>query len=780
MFLSSDPAIPKPASIHAPSQDQSEGDSEVVEGHTPWAGHVQSYPRAAAMPSHRLEEHDQQEGNKAQQQYNDYDQLPSTNKRPDSQDALQASLDCRLGEGQVVSAQTTMESRSFSKSVLGYPLVSYTPTIPYHTPSDAKYEIKSPMYYPPKPPTRSPSSLLNEGPSQPETVTYQYIGPDLSQESKANYPVNIPTYFQDSNALNPSFRYSLTSQNHIDSVSFDRMAPVHTTLDDHLDSHSNSPHQGPYGDPRTPKEVQMPVDLGQQQTSAEEACWQQHSQAEAHRQTRPSDLDSLFDGSSGVGDVLDVSEQPGGATGDLNAVQKDLSPSGARDIDSPESTDLLKSQDGAGLGLDSQQRKDNPILGLPGTPAGDDLASPLALQRQRSYLDRESRLMQSAADRFRNILAANGIKCDLVPDNLARVLESAAAEKLTEGIHPQSHQEVDETIEHKAPGNCGCCEPEQNCRCVPCACQGCDCAEVPDYNACCSNKSISHCSHFQPQPIERSPSGDDTSVDDSQVDGETIQEPLSSSAAWKGQSQGDMSGISDRPNVCLPPSRPDTPRPPLDRSTLLFAHELVKDHVRQSVEPEFPVPNWIRESTPAYEDRSNNPSPISRGDSDIQMQNASDYEVSSPGQKGTHFCFLKSPEPTSVRTQSPAKPAPPPIPDDIATLKQPKRSDRRKSAVQSGKVEKRSATGSRSKGVPKSRNVTRKPTTSMGKLIEQPKKGSPANDQDSLNQEAQNSMSVGTVAAAVQKIEEELKKQKDGTPVRRSQRANKGVRTLLP
>lgn len=49
----------------------------------------------------------------------------------------------------------------------------------------------------------------------------------------------------------------------------------------------------------------------------------------------------------------------------------------------------------------------------------------------------------------------------------------------------------------------------------------------------------------------------------------------------------------------IPPSRPDTPRP----------HD---SDVRESVEPEMPMPNWHRESTPAYTDRSPSPSPTSR------------------------------------------------------------------------------------------------------------------------------------------------------------------------
>ena len=100
-------------------------------------------------------------------------------------------------------------------------------------------------------------------------------------------------------------------------------------------------------------------------------------------------------------------------------------------------------------------------------------------------------------------------------------------------------------------------------------------------------------------------------------------------------------------------------------------------------------------------------------------------------------------------------------------MKQPKRDARRKAAVQGAKVDKRSVTGSPAKS--KSRNVTRKaatgrkPTASVGKLVEQAKKKETA---------------VGKVKEAVEKIEKQVKKQeeekeekqRDGTPVRRSAR----------
>ncbi|OAL29211.1 hypothetical protein AYO20_09264 [Fonsecaea nubica] len=271
----------------------------------------------------------------------------------------------------------------------------------------------------------------------------------------------------------------------------------------------------------------------------------------------------------------------------------------------------------------------------------------------------------------------------------------------------------------------------------------------------------------------------------------------------------------------MPPSRPDTPRPPVDSTpSTPYAADVLQDYVqqsieqrlpppapapeqdqiRQSVEPELPPPNWARESTPAYVDRSLTPSPLSRRDNtDVEMKDISPTLL--PGDFGLE---LSLPPPTSEPSVSaPTRPAPPPIPDGgVVIIKQPKRGERRKSAVHGAKVEKRSATGSPAK--PKSRNVTRKPTASVGKLVEKAKRktreaAAEAAEGGGTGPEQVQGASLrhpllsnkkaaehgGKVAAAVERIERHVKQQdeeqsltqKDGTAVRRSRRANKGVRT---
>ena len=280
-------------------------------------------------------------------------------------------------------------------------------------------------------------------------------------------------------------------------------------------------------------------------------------------------------------------------------------------------------------------------------------------------------------------------------------------------------------------------------------------------------------------------------------------------------------------------NRPDTPRPPPDSTpSTPYAADVLQDYVRQSVkpeyalphgysrqqsiepeltpsrrneddedvrqsvEPEYPPPNWARESTPAYEDRSFTPSPFSRHD-DLEMRDASDATIIAELEREV------SVPPSDLddrRSMSPQRPVPPPIPDSDSPIKQPKRGDRRKLGVQGAKVDKRSTTG----GKAKSRNTTRKPTASVGKLVDKAKKdkkaaaesaqsagagGEPDSEQTPSTPAPQAASSgSGKVAAAVQKIEQQVKqreednkdaKQKDGTPVRRSTRANKGMRTSL-
>ncbi|EXJ64708.1 hypothetical protein A1O7_01046 [Cladophialophora yegresii CBS 114405] len=207
--------------------------------------------------------------------------------------------------------------------------------------------------------------------------------------------------------------------------------------------------------------------------------------------------------------------------------------------------------------------------------------------------------------------------------------------------------------------------------------------------------------------------------------------------------------------------------------------------VRQSVEPEYPPPDWTRDSTPAYEDRSLTPSPFSNH-GDVEMRDASGSTIV-PSTLGRDVAVTAPDlEPDEHRSRSPERPLPPPVPE--SPIKQPKRGDRRKSGVQGSKVKKRSTTGTKTK--PKSRNVTQKPTQSVGKLVEQAKKGNQDAGQEEGSLDSDKPIKPapkagGKVAEAVRNIERQVLqqeqdlKQKDGSQVRRSARANKGVRTSL-
>ncbi|KAK5197455.1 hypothetical protein LTR92_003395 [Exophiala xenobiotica] len=260
----------------------------------------------------------------------------------------------------------------------------------------------------------------------------------------------------------------------------------------------------------------------------------------------------------------------------------------------------------------------------------------------------------------------------------------------------------------------------------------------------------------------------------------------------QSQSRAGTPTISNPVGNSVPPSRPDTPRPrPDGRDPTPYGYEVIQDYIRQSVEPDFPAPDWKRECTPAYEDRSGTPSPfslsLSRPEADVEMPDIVDHYEPKPAGREMSVPPPATQHLTTGRSVSPEKPNIPPIPDDSGPLKQPKRGDRRKSAVQGGKVEKRSVTGSKTKANPRSRNITRKPTASVGKLVGQAKKAS-AQNQDGGAEGESGQKAGGKVAAAVKKIEKQLeqqgeetdKKQKDGAPVRRSQRVNKGVRVSMP
>lgn len=276
----------------------------------------------------------------------------------------------------------------------------------------------------------------------------------------------------------------------------------------------------------------------------------------------------------------------------------------------------------------------------------------------------------------------------------------------------------------------------------------------------------------------------------------------SSLAPRRYLSVSDLLGVTEdkipvptiRPNYDYPtqllPSRPDTPRPHPDTCPSTpyasevrpnpFERRLDVDSIRQSVEPEVPLAAWHRESTPAYEDRSLTPSPISRrGDTD--MLDSPYNQGSMPPLPPIHLSDVQI-----SRAISPARPPLPPIPTALNSLKVAKRDDRHKSGVQGSKVDKRSATGSpskaharsKSRNITKKLNTTRQPQSVVGDLIEE---GAVATGPQTPT------VAKGRVAAAVANIEAQVNrqqedkdaKQKDGTPVRRSQRKNKGVRTSL-
>ncbi|KAG9779980.1 hypothetical protein KCU88_g3868, partial [Aureobasidium melanogenum] len=280
-----------------------------------------------------------------------------------------------------------------------------------------------------------------------------------------------------------------------------------------------------------------------------------------------------------------------------------------------------------------------------------------------------------------------------------------------------------------------------------------------------------------------------------------------------GQSRSRTTVISIYPTSQNLVTRPDTPRPaPESGTSTPYPSQLVQDYVRQSVEPECLPATWEVRSMTGYDDRSDTPSPrsmLSRQGLglDLEMQDVSnglehvqsrqEREVSVPPSMLQH-----APDTASRRSQSPGKPSIPPIPGGSGSpLKQPKRDDRRKSGVHGAKVNKRSVTttatsAKASPSKPKISNVTRKvttarqPTTSLGKLVDQARLDKAAavlqDDRPGDSGLGKPDVGVSKVTAAIEKIEQQVRDQqeivrvqKDGTPVRRSRRANKGVRTSL-
>ena len=144
----------------------------------------------------------------------------------------------------------------------------------------------------------------------------------------------------------------------------------------------------------------------------------------------------------------------------------------------------------------------------------------------------------------------------------------------------------------------------------------------------------------------------------------------------------------------------------------------------------------------------------------------------------------------TTRTLSPTRPPIPPVPTALSPLKVAKRDDRRKSGVQGSKVDKRSVTGSptKTKARTKSRSITKKlnphrqPHLTVGELVGREENTTKLPDKDLTAHPTPKPL--GRVGAAVANIEAQISpqqeenaaKQKDGTPVRRSQRKNKGIR----
>lgn len=289
---------------------------------------------------------------------------------------------------------------------------------------------------------------------------------------------------------------------------------------------------------------------------------------------------------------------------------------------------------------------------------------------------------------------------------------------------------------------------------------------------------------------------------DTRDDNTTTVCDTSSLAPRRYLSVSDLLGVTEdeipvttiRPNYDYPtqllPRRPDTPRPHPDTCPSTpyasevrpnpFERRLDVDSIRQSVEPEAPLATWQREATPAYEDRSLTPSPISRrGDTDM---------TDSPFNRGSvpPLPPINLSDVHTSRAISPARPPLPPIPTALNSLKVAKRDERHKSGVQGSKVDKRSATGSpskaqvrsKSRNITKKLNATRQPQSVVGELMQQ--EAGATGPQTPTVAQRRVAAAVANIEAQVhQQQEDKDAKQKDGTPVRRSQRKNKGFRTSL-
>lgn len=229
----------------------------------------------------------------------------------------------------------------------------------------------------------------------------------------------------------------------------------------------------------------------------------------------------------------------------------------------------------------------------------------------------------------------------------------------------------------------------------------------------------------------------------------------------------------DYASVATESLRPDTPRPVGDS----YEHG-----VRASVEPERMVPARYRESTPAYEDRSLTPSPMSKASpADVEMQDSTptgpgqrydreasvlpdapgEYPNSPPGSPGMNVVPSKAlPGARGYRDGTgEAYPFPPPPIPVSPTLRPRKQRAASSSASPAKRNTKSGVQGSKiAKSQPKARSVTRKVTTKIVK--------------------GKREVTGPKVRQAVDSIEERARGfnetfvvlQRDGTPPRRSER----------
>lgn len=215
-------------------------------------------------------------------------------------------------------------------------------------------------------------------------------------------------------------------------------------------------------------------------------------------------------------------------------------------------------------------------------------------------------------------------------------------------------------------------------------------------------------------------------------------------------------------------SRPDTPRPVMDSTGAIlmsrpYGYEMMQEHIQQSVEAKGPGRNWQRNLTPGYDNRSETPSPFSAAEPDVMMRDASDYSPPlNLGRAGSQAPAGLQPD-FEGKVSSPGKPKLPPIPGSSGPLKQPKRGDSPKSGVQGAKVDKRAVTRTPSKSTPKAkgRNVTRKPTASVRKLVEQAKKLGKSAAEHGQSTGERRTVTWSKVVAVVDTIEKDLRQQDD-------------------